>query len=328
MKKKNNELLNFITSPHHKKDKQNMINLNISHSRYNTYSKCFAGKTMRMCFSNNFNVGVINQICNVTVVHRHAFDVLSDISNKGFSATLNKGINPACVCVVGNEFDGSRLQNSENIRDELVNLRSNFNVIVADRDHCFPLKETDCAYNQSLTIIRDNLLVALRPETDIYRCGLITSAPLYKPRLIDDSRMAYDDFLKMFTTVENIFQTAIKTNHNFLILPPFGHTDDEVPQEDIIKIYNSCIFKYGHKFKFIVIAISPIDKKELFELFDSSIVKPQLLVKEIDEKFVKKEEELGMIKKPEEPPKQQIDINSLSPEVLEYLQHQLQKLKK
>ena len=72
-------------------------------------------------------------------------------------------------------------------------------------------------------------------------------------KLLDENRMCSVDYIKMLETIETLFQTAIAGNHNVLVLTAFGNTIDDVPQEDIAKIYNHCIFKYGHRFKKIII---------------------------------------------------------------------------
>jgi hypothetical protein len=51
------------------------------------------------------------------------------------------------------------------------------------------------------------------------------------------------------STIETVFQTAIYYGHNILLLTPIGQTNDEVPQEDVIKIYNSLIFKNSSFYK-------------------------------------------------------------------------------
>ena len=84
----------------------------------------------------------------------------------------------------------------------------------------------------------------------------------------------------MLETIETLFQTAISANHNVLVLTAFGNTIDDVPQEDIVKIYNHCIFKYGHRFKKIIIAIPIWYGSYLFDLFDNEIIRPQLFEEE------------------------------------------------
>jgi hypothetical protein len=138
----------------------------------------------------------------------------------------------------------------------------------------YPLKDRECVYNRYLTVIRDENMNPL-DLNNIYRFGIITASPITKPLLLNDSKMSSEDFINILSSVETVFQTAIYYNHNILLLTPFGHTDDEVPQEDIVKIYNLCIYKYGHRFKYIIICVPKWDGNYLFDLFNDMIIRPQ-----------------------------------------------------
>jgi hypothetical protein len=113
---------------------------------------------------------------------------------------------------------------------------------------------------------------------NVYRFGLIIASPIYKPTLLSDSEMSSTDFLQTLATIESVFQTAIAGGHNVLLLTAFGNTEDEVPPEDIVEIYNMCIFKYGHRFKKIIIGIPLWCGEFLFDLFNKNIVRPQNIV--------------------------------------------------
>ena len=56
------------------------------------------------------------------------------------------------------------------------------------------------------------------------------------------------------------------TDDKFMRMTNFGDNDeDENPTEDIIKIYNYCIYKYGHMFSHIIIAIPEYDTQTITE---------------------------------------------------------------
>ena len=125
------------------------------------------------------------------------------------------------------------------------------------------------------SIIYDNNLNPITDQQFLYRFSLITSAVINKPKLLDENRMISSDFLRMMTIIDTIFQTAVAGNNNVLILTAFGNTEDDVPQEDIVKIYNACIYKYGHRFLKIIIAIPIWYGSYIFDLFNNNIVRPQ-----------------------------------------------------
>jgi hypothetical protein len=188
-------------------------------------------------------------------------------------------MNPVTMCVVNrNEFTATNFNQSEGITDDIYNLRTNYNLI-AYQGNPFPIKDKECVYNRFITVIRDKNFTPI-PLPMTYRFAVITTSSENKPALIDESRMSSTHFLNMLSTLETVFQTAIYYGHNILLLTPIGQSDDEVPQEDVIKIYNSLIFKYQHKFKYIIICVPEWDGKEMFDMYDSYIVQPQKLCEE------------------------------------------------
>jgi hypothetical protein len=269
------------------KTKQVLITQNITACKVGFYQNCPMGKSLKTLYVNNFNIGDVNNICSVFVVNQHALDAVEEFCSRGTNPQLMDGwMNPVVMCCVDrNNFFGNNFNQSEGITDDIYNIRTNFNMIT-NNGNPFPLKEKECVYNKSISVIRDRNLQAM-PLPQIYSMGIIIISPINKPPLLDEYRMGSVEFLNMMTNVETLFQTAIYYNHNILVLTPLGHTYDEIPQEDIIKIYNSLIFKYQHRFKYIIISIPPWDGIELFNLYDENIIKPQELCEEnLDEIIV------------------------------------------
>lgn len=270
------------------KTKQTLINQNIAQSKFGMYAQCQTGNCIKNHFNSSFNIGEVNNICEVDVVNIHAVDAIKDYCNLGFNAGFKDGwMNPVAMCVVSEDFVGSNYPQSEGIRDDTYNIRTNYNVITKSNNP-FPLKQNECAYNRFITVIRDTNLQPITDLQNLYRFGIINVSPINKPKLLDDNRMMSIDFLKTYATIETIFQTAISGFHNILVLTPFGNTEDEVPQEDIVKIYNLCIFKYGHRFNKIIIAVPIWYGTYMFDLFNENIVRPQTFEEDIEEKHTLK----------------------------------------
>ncbi len=268
------------------KTKQTLINQNLAQTKFGMYSNCFTGNCIKNQFNQNFNIGEVNNICEVDVVNMHAVDAMLEYCVRGINPPLKDGwINPVTMCVVGDDFIGSNYPQSEGIRDDTFNIRTNFNVITRHTNP-FPLKASTCVYNRFITVIREMNLNPITDLNQLYRFGLITISPINKPKLLDENRMDSHDYLSTLECIETLFQTAIAGNHNVLILTPFGNTIDDVPQEDIVKIYNQCIFKYGHRFKKIIVATPIWYGNYLFDLFNNEIIRPQLF-EEIEEKNTK-----------------------------------------
>lgn len=239
-------------------------------------------------------------ICEVIVVSNHILDVVEQYSEKGkdYERTKNNGMNPITVNVVGRDFNGTNLETNEELRDELFNIRTTYSNNFSNTK-AFPLKKDECTYLKIVTIIRPSFPMpnSFLPHHLTFRTALVTIAPIkVDPSTYIsgdnyvDGKMCPNDFVDTLTTIECIFQLAIWKQHPVLILPPFGHNDvDNNPVDDIIKIYNYCIYKYGHVFKKIIIAIPKFYPKEILSRYQEKIVNPMTMISEIDKKYEKEE---------------------------------------
>lgn len=275
-----------MSIPIDKRNKKIIMNQNALQSR-SMYKVCIPPRAIKYNYYNNYNTGQANNICNVYVINSYSVDVVSEFCNKGYGSGYKDNYVPSVMCTVGERFMGSNLLDSEDVRDEMFNLRTNFNVSVMQHNP-YPIKDSECVFNRFITCIRNNNLQFLSMQQIYIFAGIVTPT-IHKPRLLDKEKMMTKDFTKVLSTIESVFQVAHDNRCNLLILTPFGHNEDDIPQEDIVKIYNSCIYKYGHLFKYIIISIAPWEDKQLFELFDKNIIKPQEITKEIDEIYVRKE---------------------------------------
>ena len=260
---------------------------NINDSKFGIYNKCDKYKPIKKSID-NFEITPITNICEVFIVNIHAIDVAESFCEKGENMGLLNGEKPVLMCVVGKEFYGHNFIKSEDIKDDIYNLRTNFNSTIYESHNPYPIKNNECVYNKVVTVITDNKYNFLKLQ-EIYQFGLIIVASIYKPELLNNKKMKSTDFINTLISIENLFQIAILNEHNILILTPFGQNEDEMPQEDIIKIYNFCICKYGHMIKNIIIAVPKWDGKELFDLYNKNIIKPQDITKEIDDIYIRKQ---------------------------------------
>lgn len=237
-------------------------------------------------------------ICEVNVVSDHILDVVEQCADKGkdYEKTRNNKMNPITVNVVGREFNGTNLETNEEIRDELFNIRTTYCNNFSNAKF-FPLKKDECTYLKIVTVIRPSFPMpnSFLPHHETFRTALVTIAPIkvnpssyLSGSTYLDGKMRPNDFVDTLTTIECIFQLAINKQHPVLILPPFGHNDiDNNPVDDIIKIYNYCIYKYGHIFKKIIIAIPKFYPKEILNKYQENIINPMSMVSEIDKKYEK-----------------------------------------
>jgi hypothetical protein len=276
--------------------KKSLMNQTISFSKLGPYKMVPKFKPITFQFIQNFNPGAASNICEVKVIYEHVLDILEMYAEKGTNYTANNNMNPVVLNIVGREFIGSNLESSEEIRDEIINLRTTFNSSIGTSPP-FPLREDECVYMKSITVIRPKNVHGFFGFQQSYRTALITTSPLKINKLLPENRMKSTDFIKTCTILESVFQVAICKNHPVLLLTPFGHQEDNNPVDDIIKIYNYCILKYGHYFKTIIIGIPPHYPRTVFQNYEKNILKPNEIVLEIDKKFEKDELKKSLLAK-------------------------------
>ena len=285
---------NIIFDPS-KIDKHNrklIINTTISKTKIGPYStgKLIYFKPQFFSLIKDFTSPKVTNICKVSVVHQHSLEAVQYYCEKGLDLRQNTtGFTPVILNVVGNDFSGN-LESSDDIRDDLIVFRTTFNNISATSSKSiFPLEKDQCVYAKIVYTIRTSGIgFYFLPYKDLCRYSMISIAPHKIENLLNNEEMFVEDYLKTMDHIELVFQAAIAGQNNVLILTPFGdNNDDNNPVEDVIKIYNYCIYKYGHYFKEIVIAIPAYYDTDIYDIYNKKIIRPQDLVTRVDDDYDK-----------------------------------------
>lgn len=256
------------------KTKQVYLTQNITACKLGFYMNCPSSKALKTTFVPNFSIPEAQSIADLYIVNSHPIDIVAEFSNRGVNVEPKDGLRPVVMCTVNREtFFGTNFNQSEGMIDDTFNLRCNYNMITQNGNP-FPIKDKECVYNKFLTVIRDVKFNPI-PLQNTYTFSVITISSIHKPPLVDENRMGSTEFLNLMSTVETMFQTAIYYGHNVIILSPIGYAEDDVPQEDVIKIYNSLIFKYQHMFRYIVVAVPESLGSDVYALYESNIIIPQ-----------------------------------------------------
>lgn len=292
----NNQQMVFDPTRLDKKEKSVLMRQTAYQSKFGLYKNLGKFKHTLYAYCSSFPLQKASGLCEVTVEYDHCLDVAEKYASKGTDYSIQNPLNPVVLNVVGKEFNGSNLEISEEMRDELINIRTTFNNTF---DNCsqFPLKSEECTYLLIMNIIRPSYPSSQRPFipiNDVFRIGLITASPTPTQKLLSgkspiDGKMFPNDLISTLTTIESVFQCAIWKRHSVLILPPFGNGEDNNPIDDIIKVYNYCILKYGHMFKKIIVAIPKYYPKDVYARYKKDIMKPTEMVANIDKKYEKEE---------------------------------------
>lgn len=297
------------------KVKNHIVHQNIYHAGYGNYKVCPVMASVKFPYKNTYNPGTINSVCRVMVHNKHALDVASTLCDHGLNSLTARKPIPAVIYPMGKDFLGTNLESREGIYDENIILRSNYPYVIKKQNDLLPIKEGQKAviYSNPITIIRDPNYNPLNYD-DIYKVAVITMCYERKNDLLvekvrDDSPdpkkeeksgkhkempkeiktkenklLTSVDLLNFQILLESVCQAAICGYHEVLILSLFGR-EFGVPVDDQIAIFNSCIMKFGHMFKGIMVCVPPYEGKDLYEYFDRYIIKPNVITKDIDMKY-------------------------------------------
>ena len=279
-----------------KRFKRNTSQSTISDVMNGLYSKLPRFKSVPFTFQSDYDPGIPDNICTVEVVNQHVLEAVEPYCDHGVNYANNNDNNPIILNSVGNEFSGiNNIESCDNIRDDMIVMRTSYYTSF-DNETNFPLKIGECVYSKLITAIKAKNLVHI-PINQTFRFSMVTITPIVTQNLLSNNRMKSDDFINTCTNIESVFQVAISRHHSVLVLPPFGHVDDNNPIDDIIKIYNYCIFKYGHYFKKIIIAVPQYYPDTVYKAYISGIVNPSEIVSVVDKKFEQDQMKEELLKK-------------------------------
>lgn len=306
--------------------KRTLISQTIAQSKIGMYKSFKTFKSIKFPFQQNFNPGVPNNICTTEVVYDHALDVAELYAEKGISYTSNNNMNPAVLNVVGKNFSGLNLEANEDIRDDIINIRTTF-CNTTGHNSQYPLDDNTCVYSKMVIVIRPKNPTSFLSFPQLYRTALITTAPIVAKKLLSENKMNSSDFVNTCTIIECVFHTAIARGHPILILTPFGHEEENNPVSDIIKIYNYCIFKYGHYFNKIIVAVPQFYPKNVYEAYKTNIINPTEIVSQVEDECEADEMKYNLMakSKTEETPTQQ-NTNQMDPEKMQMMMNMLMNM--
>lgn len=226
------------------------------------------GKSIKNNYNSNFTILDTNSFTDVHIIQNiHPITIAKEY--------LIKNNNPIILNVITNEFNGENIPSSQGMLDDIINVRTNFYKSATGLG-IYPLKYSDTIFTPSITVIR-NENFEINPK-EFFRINIITASCLIEPKLEDDM-LNLDDYILTKETIENIFQTAINSNHDILILNDFGCKTFKMSISDIVDIYNICILNYGSLFKSIIFSINTNDDIDyaIYTYFLKNIIKPQNL---------------------------------------------------
>jgi len=251
--------------------KKRLIQDNIFACKYGIYKGLSVGRTQKNFFNYNVNMAPPCEYCNVDVRNTHILDTAYSYLCKGFK--------PVILNIVSDEYNGGNIYQADGFSDELIFFRTNINQTTSGFN-LYPVSGSEVTYAPIVHIIRNDNLQLLHPS-QISKISVITASLKKNPKLID-GHINIDDYSISNQCMESIFQTAFKANHDVLILNDFGCISDNYPVDDVIDMINSCIYKYGHLFKYVVVSIHVVNQGTMsyFTRMNTKIIRPQIYLSE------------------------------------------------
>jgi hypothetical protein len=250
--------------------KKFLVGQNIYYCKFGVFKNLPILPSLKLFYNSNFRIDPPVAYCSVEVKAVHPLIAAREY--------IQNGMKPAIINLVSHDFTGGNMDASEGMKDDIMNLRTNFHRTLNSLN-LYPVNSGEVVYSPIVHAIRDEM-INLNPNT-IFKFAMITASVNNCPEILGKS-INFDDYCKIDETINTLFQVA-SNNHDVLILTDFSCKTSKIPIDDIISIYNGCILKYGHLFKVISVAIPMQDKTDMSHCvkFSKDLIKPQEILAEI-----------------------------------------------
>lgn len=246
-----------------KQYRKDIITQNMRYIEYGPLKTIPINKSIKNKYNENFSISETDIFCDVYI--------LKDISSITVAESYAGKYRTTIVNMITEDFDGGAIASSRGFIDETINVRTNLYKSIAN---IFPFKKGDVAYSQDVTVIRNSkYLINVK---DFFKINIVTTLI----HNVENNHVTLDDYVLIKEIVEAIFQTAIISKNDVLILSDFGCVNNGMLTKDVVDIYNLCILKYGYHFKNIIILFDIKNKDMMahYYYFLKNIIIPQDLV--------------------------------------------------
>lgn len=248
-----------------KQYKKDLVTQNMRLIEYGPLKNLPIYKSIRNKYNDNFQIQNSDTFCDVYV--------LKGITNIAVAESYSGKYSIAVVNMMTDDYDGGSVQSSRGFIDDTINVRTNLYKSIANM---YPINKGEVAYSKDVTVIRNNKYQTV--PKDFFKINVITTLIHFLQE--NQSDVTLDDYMLVREIVETIFQTAIISRDEILILSDFGCVSNGKLIRDIVDIYNLCILKYGHHFKYIVILVDVKNSSSTphYYYFLKNIIIPQDLI--------------------------------------------------
>jgi len=257
--------------------KKFLVHQNIYACRFSIFKNLPVLKSQKNFYNENFNITPPYEYANVQVNKvSHPLDVAYEY--------IKMGCKPVIINTVTENFSGTNIDVCEGFIDPMINIRTSFNNTL-NVSTLLPLKYGEAMYAPVAYIIRRGDNMQMLTSQQVIKISIIT---LVAAEEINTSKkkFKFDDYVKILQQMETAFQTAILGGNDTIIFNDFGCKSNNYPLDDIINMFNGCIYKYGHMIRNIIIAPFVTKQAEMGYAsgFEDKIVRPQHFIQEYMQK--------------------------------------------
>lgn len=166
----------------------------------------------------------------------------------------NNKLNPLLLNMSDHKIAGGFVETGSGAQEENLFRRSNYFLTLLQ--DFYPLKMTDIVYSPEVTIFKKNEEKHYKMMNEPIKISMIACPALRFPQLTSNNELANEiDKKLMKDKVRMIFKTALKYNHDSLVLSAHGCGAWGCPAEEISKIYKNVINEFDGYFNLICFAI-------------------------------------------------------------------------
>lgn len=240
----------------------------------------------KLGYYEGFDPGMVESMFKVYVLPSSPLEVVEEFRDEK--------IKPIIINEIGREFNGmvSDIENLRGIKDYDMMIKTSLSRTVNIKNK-YPIERDDhCVYTQIVTTIMDKQFRYYNTLKGRPIYSVLTYVIPDGMKKVKENMLTSKDFIRITKNIETLFQSACVTRSNVLILTPYG-VDSEVPQEDVIKVYNFLISKYGHHFTHVIVAVSENLGSDIYKMYKEKIINNQNIEKRVDNQFISEETKIA-----------------------------------
>lgn len=190
--------------------------------------------------------------CSDVCYHQRISVVNQDTVDAGIELK-KQGLNPVLLNFSDDVFAGGYVGHGSGAQEESIFRRSNYHLTLLQ--DFYPLSDTELVYSPEVTIFKESEANKWKVMDDPVTLTSIACPAIKRPQATND-RLNADDTARFVKKIEMILRTALRYNHDSIVLGAFGCGAWGNPPQHVAEIFKHVITTtFPDAFKEIVFAI-------------------------------------------------------------------------